>query len=166
MDNKKVALHIVEWIKDYVKSYDYTIKSLVVGVSGGVDSALTSTLCAMTGIQTIVIKIPLKTKDFSLSNDHCNFLLSKYENVKVHEVDLTDTFNKFHEICTSSGFINELGFANSKSRLRMILLYQAASSYSGIVVGTGNKVEDFGVGFFTKYGDGGVDISPIADLTK
>ena len=103
MDNKKVALHIVEWIKDYVKSYDYTIKSLVVGVSGGVDSALTSTLCAMTGIQTIVIKIPLKTKDFSLSNEHCNFLLSKYENVKVHEVDLTDTFNKFHEICTSSG---------------------------------------------------------------
>ena len=166
MNNNKVILHIVKWIKDYVKSSDYNIKSLVVGVSGGIDSALTSTLCAMTGIETIVIKIPLKTKDYSLSKIHCDFLSSKYNNIKVCEVDLSDTFDKFHEICLASDFANDLGFANSKSRLRMMLLYQAAASFSGIVVGTGNKVEDFGVGFFTKYGDGGVDISPIADLTK
>ena len=166
MNNNKVILHIVKWIKDYVKSSDYNIKSLVVGVSGGIDSALTSTLCAMTGIETIVIKIPLKTKDYSLSKIHCDFLSSKYNNIKVCEVDLSDTFDKFHEICLASDFANDLGFANSKSRLRMMLLYQAAASSSGIVVGTGNKVEDFGVGFFTKYGDGGVDISPIADLTK
>tara|TARA_B110000444_G_scaffold159075_1_gene148759 strand:- start:132 stop:875 length:744 start_codon:yes stop_codon:yes gene_type:complete len=166
MNNNKVILHIVKWIKDYVKSSDYNIKSLVVGVSGGIDSALTSTLCAMTGIETIVIKIPLKTKDYSLSKIHCDFLSSKYNNIKVCEVDLSDTFDKFHEICLISNFANDLGFANSKSRLRMMLLYQAAASFSGIVVGTGNKVEDFGVGFFTKYGDGGVDISPIADLTK
>jgi|TARA_B110000858_G_scaffold127963_1_gene145549 NAD+ synthase len=166
MNNNKVILHIVKWIKDYVKSSDYNIKSLVVGVSGGIDSALTSTLCAMTGIETIVIKIPLKTKDYSLSKIHCDFLSSKYNNIKVCEVDLSDTFDKFHEICLVSNFANDLGFANSKSRLRMMLLYQAAASSSGIVVGTGNKVEDFGVGFFTKYGDGGVDISPIADLTK
>ena len=166
MNNSKVILHIVTWIKDYAESSDYNIKSLVVGVSGGIDSALTSTLCAMTGIQTIAIKIPLKTKNLSLSKLHCDFLLSKYNNVKVCEVDLSNTFDKFHETCVASKFSNDLGFANSKSRLRMMLLYQAAASFSGIVVGTGNKVEDFGVGFFTKYGDGGVDISPIADLTK
>ena len=166
MNNSKVILYIVKWIKDYAISPDYNIKSLVVGVSGGIDSALTSTLCAMTGIETIVIKIPLKTKNLSLSNLHCDFLLSKHDNVKVCEVDLSNTFDKFYETCIASGFANDLGFANSKSRLRMILLYQAAASFSGIVVGTGNKIEDFGVGFFTKYGDGGVDISPIADLTK
>ena len=166
MNNSKVILYIVKWIKDYAVSADYNIKSLVVGVSGGIDSALTSTLCAMTGIQTIAIKIPLKTKNLSLSKLHCDFLLSKHDNVKVCKVDLSDTFDKFHETCVASEFSNDLGFANSKSRLRMMLLYQAAASFSGIVVGTGNKVEDFGVGFFTKYGDGGVDISPIADLTK
>ena len=166
MNNDKVILHILKWIKDYVKSSDGNIKSLVIGVSGGIDSALTSTLCAMTGIQTIVIKIPLKTKDYSLSKLHCDFLLSKYNNIKVFEVELSDTFDTFKRACLASDFTNDLGFANSKSRLRMILLYQAAASFSGIVVGTGNKVEDFGVGFFTKYGDGGVDISPIADLTK
>ena len=101
MNNNKVILHIVKWIKDYVKSSDYNIKSLVVGVSGGIDSALTSTLCAMTGIETIVIKIPLKTKDYSLSKIHCDFLSSKYNNIKVCEVDLSDTFDKFHEICLS-----------------------------------------------------------------
>lgn len=166
MNSSKVTSHIVKWIQDYVKSSDYNIQSLVVGVSGGIDSALTSTLCAMTGIQTIVIKIPLKTKDYSLSKLHCDFLLSRYSNIKVFEVDLSDTFDKFYETCMASDFTNDLGFANSKSRLRMMLLYQAAASSSGIVVGTGNKVEDFGIGFFTKYGDGGVDISPIADLTK
>ncbi len=166
MNNKKVILHIVEWIKDYVDCSDYKIKTLVVGVSGGIDSALTSSLCAMTGINTIAIKIPLNTKDSSLSNEHCEFLSSNYTNISVHEVDLSDTYDKFHETCIASGLNDDLGFANSKSRLRMILLYQVASKFSGIVVGTGNKVEDFGVGFFTKYGDGGVDISPIADLTK
>ena len=166
MNNKKVILYIIDWIKDYVNSSDYNIKSLIVGVSGGIDSALTSTLCAMTGINTIVINIPLKTKDSSLSSMHCNFLLSKYSNVQSYEVDLSSTFDKFYDTCITSGFENDLGFANSKSRLRMMLLYQAASKFKGIVIGTGNKVEDFGVGFFTKYGDGGVDISPIADCMK
>jgi NAD+ synthase len=166
MNNKKVILYIIDWITDYVNSPDYNIKSLIVGVSGGIDSALTSTLCAMTGINTIVINIPLKTKDSSLSSMHCNFLLSKYSNVQSYEVDLSSTFDKFYDTCITSGFKNDLGFANSKSRLRMMLLYQAASKFKGIVIGTGNKVEDFGVGFFTKYGDGGVDLSPIADLTK
>ena len=97
MNSSKVILQIVKWIKDYVKSSDGNIKSLVIGVSGGIDSALTSTLCAMTGIQTIVIKIPLKTKDYSLSKLHCDFLLSKYNNIKVFEVELSDTFDTFQE---------------------------------------------------------------------
>ena len=108
MNSSKVILYIVKWIKDYVKSSDGNIKSLVIGVSGGIDSALTSTLCAMTGIQTIVIKIPLKTKDYSLSKLHCDFLLSKYNNIKVFEVELSDTFDTFKRACLASDFTNDL----------------------------------------------------------
>ena len=165
MNNNKVINYIVKWIGDYI-SKSSNIDSLVIGVSGGIDSALTSTLCAMTNIRTILVKIPLNSKDISLSKAHCSSLVKKFKNVEEYEVDLSDTFDLFKQTCLKTKHSDELGFANSKSRLRMMLLYQIAQSSSGIVVGTGNKVEDFGVGFYTKYGDGGVDISPIADLTK
>ena len=166
MDNKKVISYIVAWIKDYAHNSSSKINSLVVGISGGIDSALTSTLCAMTGINTILVKIPIKSKDISLSRFHCDTLSSQYTNVKTFEVNLTDIFDIYQNKCLEYDLNDDLGFANSKSRMRMMLLYQFATKHSGIVVGTGNKVEDFGVGFYTKYGDGGVDISPIADLTK
>ena len=166
MNNNKVINYIVNWINTYTDNEAPNIKSLIVGVSGGIDSALTSILCAMTGIKTILVKIPLHSKDISLSRDHCSDLEKRFNNIEVYEINLSETFDKFRETCLQHNHDNELGFANSKSRLRMLLLYQIAQSSSGIVVGTGNKVEDFGIGFFTKYGDGGVDISPIADLTK
>ena len=166
MNNKKVVKYIVDWVNDYAKNQASNIESLVVGVSGGIDSALVSTICAMTKIKTILVKIPVHSKDISLSKNHCSELQKRHDNVEVYEIDLSETFDKFKETCSKYNYKEELAFANSKSRLRMLLLYQIAQSTSGIVVGTGNKVEDFGVGFYTKYGDGGVDISPIADLTK
>ena len=166
MNKQNVIEYIVKWIKDYTLNESSNIKSLVIGVSGGIDSALTSTLCAMTNIRTILVKIPLNSQDISLSREHCDNLKKTYDNIEVYEVDLSPTFEKFKIACSENRHDNELGFANSKSRLRMTLLYQIAQSSSGIVIGTGNKVEDFGVGFFTKYGDGGVDLSPIADLSK
>ena len=166
MNNKKVVKYIVDWVNDYAKNQASNIESLVVGVSGGIDSALVSTICAMTKIKTILVKIPVHSKDISLSKNHCYELQKRHDNVEVYEIDLTETFDKFKETCSKYNYKEELAFANSKSRLRMLLLYQIAQSTSGIVVGTGNKVEGFGVGFYTKYGDGGVDISPIADLTK
>ena len=158
---------ITNWLLKYVNDND--LDSFIVGVSGGVDSAVTSTLCAETGKPTIVINIPIKSSptNSSLSTQHCNWLQAKYPNVVVHECNLTRTFNTLKVDLASAGFSeNLLALANSKSRLRMILRYYLATAHSGVVVGTGNKVEDFGVGFYTKYGDGGVDISPIADLTK
>jgi NAD+ synthase len=155
---------IATWIRDYADSAG--IKSLVVGVSGGIDSAVVSTLCARTGIHTIAVALPIRQKPelHNLSLDHCFWLGNNFSNVRTEIVNLTRTFDVFEE--TMNNYSSELAFANSRSRLRMMALYQIAQSCSGIVVGTGNKVEDFGVGFFTKYGDGGVDISPIADLTK
>jgi NAD+ synthase len=166
MNNKQKIKYIIDWIKTYASSITKSPKSLIVGVSGGIDSALTSMLCAMSGLELILIKIPIKSKDISLSREHCDYLTNNFANVKSYEIDLTSTFEKFQSSCADIGFINDLGLANSKARIRMTLLYQAAATFSGLVVGTGNKVEDFGVGFYTKYGDGGVDISPIADLTK
>ena len=159
-----IAEHIVKWLDDY--SAKSGVSAFIVGVSGGIDSALTSTLCAMTNIKTILVKMPLNSNDISLSREHCKTLQEKYKNVEVYEIDLSSTFQQFKIACEKNNYDDQLGFANSKSRLRMTLLYQIAQSSSGIVIGTGNKVEDFGVGFFTKYGDGGVDISPIADLNK
>ena len=166
MDNKQKIKYIIDWIKTYALSITKSPKSLIVGVSGGIDSALTSTLCAMSGLESILIRIPIKSKDISLSREHCDYLTDNFDNVKSYEIDLTSTFEKFESSCADIGFINDLGFANSKARIRMTLLYQAAATFSGLVVGTGNKVEDFGVGFYTKYGDGGVDILPIANCTK
>jgi len=164
-DTIPLANEIVAWLTGYAIRNNR--KSWVVGVSGGVDSALVSTLCAMTGIKTIGVVIPCHSKDdgIDFGFKHMWWLQSKYPNVGGHFINLTKTFDAF---CDSlpGGLGNELAFANTKSRLRMVALYQVATVNGGLVVGTGNKVEDFGVGFFTKYGDGGVDISPIADLMK
>jgi NAD+ synthase len=159
-----LANRITAWIKNYADSAG--IKSLVVGVSGGIDSAVVSTLCAKTDIHTIAVALPIRQRQelHNLSLDHCFWLGKKFLNVRTEIVNLTDTFDRFEEVM--GNYSSELAFANSRSRLRMMALYQIAQSCNGIVVGTGNRVEDFGVGFFTKYGDGGVDISPIADLLK
>jgi NAD+ synthase len=163
IDYENLSEKIEKWIKEYVEVNG--IETLVVGVSGGIDSAVVSTLCARTGVPTIAVGMPLNSKpeNTRLSEAQLDFL-SKL-NVNTIEVELSDTFKKF-EVSIPNSFKSDLSNANSKSRLRMITLYHIATSVKGIVVGTGNKVEDFGVGFFTKYGDGGVDISPIADLYK
>jgi NAD+ synthase len=158
---------ITKWIKDYAKRNK--IKTLVVGVSGGIDSAVVSTLCANTDILTYVLTMPIKQskRTHELSIKHAEWLVENYFSNVVHvNVDLTKQFAVFEKRMTTLGFNSDLAFANSRSRMRMLTLYQVAQHMDGIVVGTGNKVEDFGVGFFTKYGDGGVDISPIGDLMK
>ena len=163
--NKKV-LFIKDWILNYVNSMPKKTESLVIGISGGIDSSVTSTLCAMTGLKTIVLSMPIKQKkvQHDLSLKHQEWLKKKFKNVEGYTVSLDELFNSFK--FSLSNFNNDHGMANSRARLRMTTLYQVASAKKGIVVGTGNKIEDFGVGFYTKYGDGGVDISPIADCNK
>ena len=158
--------YIKNWILDYCKSMPNEPDSLVIGVSGGIDSSVSSTLCALSGKKTIVLSMPIKQlKDqHDLSIKHQDWLKKKYTNVESHLIVLDDVFKSFKK--SLSKFDSEHGLANSRARLRMTTLYQVAASNNGIVVGTGNKVEDFGVGFYTKYGDGGVDISPIADCNK
>ncbi len=158
--------YIKKWINDYCKSMPKEPDSLVVGISGGIDSSVTSTICALTGKKTIVLSMPIKQikEQQNLSEKHKGWLKKKFKNVESYLVDLDKVFESFKN--SLSKFDNEHGFANSRARLRMVSLYQVAASNNGIVVGTGNKIEDFGVGFYTKYGDGGVDISPIADCTK
>ena len=166
MEVSKKVVFIKEWILNYVNSMPAKAKSLVIGISGGIDSSVTSTLCAMTGLKTIVLTMPIKQikEQNDLSHLHKKWLSDKFKNIEPHSLELDNVFKNFED--TLSGFENEHGMANSRARLRMTTLYQVASANNGIVVGTGNKVEDFGVGFYTKYGDGGVDISPIADCTK
>ncbi len=166
MEVKKRVEIITKWINKYCESISYTPQALVVGISGGVDSSVVSTLCALTGRKTIVLSMPIKQikSQHDLSLKHGKWLSSKYKNVEFNLIELEKIFNSFKE--TINKFNNEHGLANSRARLRMSTLYQVAAANTGIVVGTGNKVEDFGVGFYTKYGDGGVDISPIADCTK
>ena len=163
--NERVE-YILNWIKKYCNSIKYQPVSLVVGVSGGVDSAVTSTLAAKTGFNTIAVSMPIRqnSEQYDLSLQHLKWLKSNFNNVKTKIVNLDEIFSSFKTIMHE--FDNNLAFANSRSRLRMLTLYQIAQSNKGLVVGTGNKVEDFGVGFYTKYGDGGVDISPLADCTK
>ena len=158
--------YIKNWIFDYCKSMPKEPNSLVIGVSGGIDSSVTSTLCALTGKKTIILSMPIKQikEQHNLSLRHQEWLKKNFKNVESYLIDLNDVFKKFKNSWIK--FDNEHGFANSRARLRMTTLYQVATSNNGIVVGTGNKIEDFGVGFYTKYGDGGVDISPIADCTK
>ena len=158
--------YIKSWISDYCKSMPKEPDSLVIGISGGIDSSVTSTICALTGKKTIVLSIPIKQikEQHSLSLKHQEWLKNKFKNAEGYLVDLDNVFKSFKN--SLNKFDNDRGFANSRARLRMTTLYQVAASNNGIVVGTGNKVEDFGVGFYTKYGDGGVDISPIADCSK
>ena len=158
--------YIKKWILDYCKSMPKEADSLVVGISGGIDSSVTSTICAMTEKKTIVLSMPINQikGQQNLSLKHQGWLKSKFKNVESHLITLDNLFKSFK--ASLNEFNNEHGLANSRARLRMAALYQVASSNNGIVVGTGNKIEDFGVGFYTKYGDGGVDISPIADCNK
>ena len=160
-----LAEEITNWISDYALEND--IRALVVGVSGGVDSAVTSTLSARTGIRTIVLNMPIHQKEYQddLSKKHISWLKDNFNNVEERIVNLSKTYDSFVET-VSVDEVSDIALANSRARLRMTALYATAGSNGGIVVGTGNKVEDFGVGFYTKYGDGGVDISPIADLLK
>ena len=157
---------ISSWIKDYVDNMPSKAESLVIGISGGIDSSVSSTLSAMTGIKTIVLSMPIKQKSHQhdLSLKHQSWLVKNFKNVEAHTINLDELFLAFN--ASLSKFDSEHGMANSRARLRMTTLYQVAAANKGIVVGTGNKVEDFGVGFYTKYGDGGVDISPIADCNK
>tara|TARA_E500000331_G_scaffold60354_1_gene54835 strand:+ start:50 stop:790 length:741 start_codon:yes stop_codon:yes gene_type:complete len=166
MNYQKKIDYISKWIKEYATSLSFQPVSLVIGVSGGIDSAVTSTLCAKTGFKTIAISMPIKQNlnQHDLSLKHLDWLKNNFENVETKIIELDNVFTSFEN--TMKDFNNSLAFANSRSRLRMVTLYQIAQANKGIVVGTGNKVEDFGVGFYTKYGDGGVDISPIADCKK
>ena len=166
MNYQKKSDYISKWIKEYATSLSFQRVSLVIGVSGGIDSAVTSTLCAKTGFKTIAISMPIKQNlnQHDLSLKHLDWLKNNFENVETKIIELDNVFASFEN--TMKDFNNSLAFANSRSRLRMVTLYQIAQANKGIVVGTGNKVEDFGVGFYTKYGDGGVDISPIADCKK
>ncbi len=164
---KKVSKHIINWINTYLENNK--INGLVVGVSGGVDSALTSTLCAETGKKLICIEMPIKQDDIQISRakKHIEWLKSKYPNVNSVLISLDNTYNSFVDSVPNNGSDKyDLSLANTRSRLRMVTLYYFAALNNFIVAGTGNKVEDFGIGFYTKYGDGGVDISPIADLLK
>ena len=164
-DYQELKERIVKWIKDYAD--ENKIQSLVVGVSGGIDSAVVSTLCAETGLPTFPLGMPIHqdSDQESLSDIHLAWLEKKYKNVKTLKFNLTKVFEKFKEALEDYSH-DDLSLANSRSRLRMTTLYQIAGKYNGMVVGTGNKVEDYGVGFYTKYGDGGVDIAPIADIYK
>ena len=166
MNVSEKAKYISNWIKDYALGMPSKAESLVIGISGGIDSSVSSTLSAMTGLRTIVLTMPIKQKSnqHDLSLKHQKWLLENFKNVEAHTINLDNLFESFTK--SLSNFDNEHGFANSRARLRMTTLYQVAAANKGIVVGTGNKVEDFGVGFYTKYGDGGVDISPIADCNK
>ncbi len=175
-DYAELESRIVSWIKDYVE--ENKIKALVVGVSGGIDSAVVSTLCARTGLPTFVLTMPLlsKMENTILSTAHATYLRENYDNVEVQNVELSSTFEQLlssidwwtdaHGGEKGTYTTNDHANANTKSRLRMVTLYQVAGTVGGIVVGTGNKVEDYGIGFYTKYGDGGVDLAPIADLYK
>ena len=170
-DYSKLKNDIVGWIQDY--SQDNNIQSLVIGVSGGVDSAVASSLAALTGLNTIVVGMPINQAhdQEQLSDLHMQDLSSKFINVQIFKINLTDVFNQLqmtldNHLIDNTNPNNLLALANSRSRLRMIALYHLAQLNNAIVVGTGNKVEDYGIGFYTKYGDGGVDIAPIADLYK
>jgi NAD+ synthase len=166
MEVSKKVIFIKDWIFDYVNSMPKKAQSLIIGISGGIDSSVTSTLCVMTGLKTIVVLMPIKqiASQHDLSLKHKKWLKDNFKNVESHTIVLDEVFKSFQ--LKLSDFDSEHGLANSRARIRMTTLYQIAAANNGIVVGTGNKVEDFGVGFYTKYGDGGVDISPIADCTK
>lgn len=168
MKTDKVIYHIVNWLTDYSRKAG--TKGFVIGISGGIDSAVTSTLAAKTGLKVICIEMPIHQdqKQVQRAENHINFLKSTFSNVSSIKTDLTPVFDGFTQSVEAKNQteLDKLALANIRSRLRMTTLYYYAQIHQSLVVGTGNKIEDFGVGFFTKYGDGGVDLSPIADLTK
>ena len=168
MEVEKVAQHIIQWLKSYATNAK--TQGFVVGVSGGIDSAVTSTLCAMTGLPTLCLEMPIHqaTDQSSRAHKHVLQLCAKHNNARAHIVDLSTTFDQFtlSVVQDTQHSRNDLSLANARARLRMTTLYYYAGIHQYLVAGTGNKVEDFGVGFYTKYGDGGVDLSPIADLVK
>jgi NAD+ synthase len=165
---EKINQHIVKWLLDYATNAK--VKGFVVGISGGIDSALTSSLCAQTGLPTLCVEMPIHQAESHVNraNEHINQLKKRFPNVFNERTDLTPIFESFRSQVPSSEneAVSHLSLANTRARLRMTTLYYFAGLHSFLVAGTGNKVEDFGVGFYTKYGDGGVDISPIADLVK
>lgn len=165
---ENVANQIVNWLKEYAENAK--VNGFVVGISGGVDSAVTSTLCALTGFKVICVEMPIHQdeKQINRGKEHINQLKKRFENVSSIETDLTQTFDTFQNSVPKSDDVAKynLALANTRARLRMTTLYYIAGIEGLLVAGTGNKVEDFGVGFYTKYGDGGVDLSPIADLMK
>jgi NAD+ synthase len=165
---EKVNQHIVNWLKEYATTAN--VNGFVIGISGGVDSAVTSTLCAQTGLKTLCVELPIHqhVSQVNRAKEHINQLKSRFSNVEDAEIDLTDVFETFKTkvpSCENETKLN-LSLANTRARMRMTTLYYLAGIHGLLVAGTGNKVEDFGVGFYTKYGDGGVDVSPIADLMK
>ena len=167
MNYPKLIKHIVNWLDSYSKNSD--TNGFVIGISGGIDSAATSTLCAKTGKKTICLEMPIfqSSEELKRSSNHISWLKSNFNNVESISIDLTKSFSELKKtISDITNSKNNLALANTRSRLRMITLYYYAAINNCLVVGTGNKVEDFGIGFYTKYGDGGVDISPIADLMK
>ena len=169
MQTQKVIDYIVAWLRDY--AVQARVKGFVVGVSGGIDSAVVSTLCARTGLDVLCLNMPIRQKpdQFDRAAEHIDHLRRQYANVRAQTVDLTPTFEQFERSVGGKSSLHptqDLAFANTRARLRMTTLYYYGQLHQLLVTGTGNKVEDFGVGFFTKYGDGGVDISPIADLFK
>lgn len=166
MNAPKVEEHIVDWLKSYAEQARVT--GFIIGISGGIDSAVTSILCAKTGMKVIAMTMPIRqTKaEYSRAMEHLDQLKSRFSNVETMDVDLTPSFEMIEKTFPETTVANHLSMANSRARLRMLTLYAIGQTHGLLVAGTGNKVEDFGVGFYTKYGDGGVDISPIADLTK
>jgi len=168
MDTEKVVEHIVMWLKDYAVSA--SMNGFVIGISGGIDSAVTSTLCARTGLRTLCLEMPIHQAPTQVTRaqNHITSLKQQFANISSLPVDLTNVFEQFKTAVPQAevSATKDLSLANTRARLRMTTLYYFAGLHRYLVAGTGNKVEDFGVGFFTKYGDGGVDLSPIADLTK
>ena len=166
MQSLKVIEHITQWLKNY--ALDAGQKGYIIGISGGIDSALTSTLCALTELDVLIVSLPLRQREaeYIRAKKHISALTLQYKNVKSIDIDLTTTFTQLEMSLPKDTAHNKLAMANTRSRLRMTTLYALGQSNSLLVAGTGNKIEDFGVGFYTKYGDGGVDVSPIADLTK
>ncbi|WP_091268130.1 NAD(+) synthase [Gillisia sp. Hel1_33_143] len=168
MDTEKVVEHIVTWLKDYAVSA--SMNGFVIGISGGIDSAVTSTLCARTGLRTLCLEMPIHQAPTQVTRaqNHITSLKQQFANISSLPVDLTNVFEQFMTAVPQAevSATKDLSLANTRARLRMTTLYYFAGLHRYLVAGTGNKVEDFGVGFFTKYGDGGVDLSPIADLTK
>ena len=166
MNYPAVIDHISKWLKNYAEKAN--VNGFILGISGGIDSAITSTICAKTGLDVICLEMGIHQNENEVNRglEHIEWLESNYSNVSHQRIDLTQSFDTLKSVFNENVQAHGLSMANTRARLRMTTLYAIGQTHGLLVAGTGNKVEDFGVGFYTKYGDGGVDISPIADLTK